>query len=100
MPIETPLSLRVINPGLTVPPGVQLPCYGPYYMPVGARSLRKFQPKVNMEIVHHMIMFGGRGQGRGNTPGNTHLCYQVARSPHAPVWRCGTARARPLHSLP
>ena len=76
MPVATPLSLKVVNPGMRVPPGIQLPCYGPYYMPAGAKSLRKFMPQVNMDIVHHMIMFGGKG-GRQNEPvGNTHRCYQ------------------------
>uniref|UniRef100_A0A7S2IJC8 Copper type II ascorbate-dependent monooxygenase C-terminal domain-containing protein n=1 Tax=Haptolina brevifila TaxID=156173 RepID=A0A7S2IJC8_9EUKA len=41
-------------------PGIQLVCFGPYFPPAGAQALRKMQPEVNMSIVHHMIMFGGR----------------------------------------
>ena len=71
------LSLDVVNPGLSISPGIHLPCYGPYVPPRGALALRKLMPKVNMEIVHHMIMFGGRGApSPGTRPGTTHLCYQ------------------------
>ena len=57
-----PMSLKVAATGGAIAPGVQLICFGPYYTPDGARSLVKFQPEVNMDIVHHMIMFGGRRQ--------------------------------------
>ena len=53
---EPSLSLKVQNPGLAVPPGIHLNCYGPYLAPVGAKSLRTFMPQVDMSIVHHMIM--------------------------------------------
>ena len=72
------LTLFPSNPGIAIPNGIHLPCYGPYMAPLNARSLRKLLPKVNMNIVHHMIMFGGRGGGvaPGAKPGTTHLCYQ------------------------
>ena len=44
-----------------VEPGVDLYCYGPVAVPVGARELHAFQPKVNMGIVHHLIITGGAG---------------------------------------
>ena len=71
------LSLFVANPNYSIPPGIQLPCYGPFIPPAGARSLRHLLPRVNMGIVHHMIMFGGKGQQPPWTrPGSSHLCYQ------------------------
>ena len=74
------LSLKVQNPGLAVPPGIHLNCYGPFFMPEGARALRTFLPDVDMSIVYHMIMFGGSGATGmrfGAKPGNSNLCYQV-----------------------
>lgn len=59
---EAELSLGVTNPRTQVTPGVRLLCYGPYYPPHAARSLHKFLPEVNMSIVHHMILFGGRAR--------------------------------------
>jgi hypothetical protein len=75
---EPTLSLQVQNPGLPVPPGVHLNCYGPFLAPAGAKSLRTFVPQVDMSIVHHMIMFGGRGAGvsQHTKPGQSHLCFQ------------------------
>jgi len=71
------LTLFVANPGTSVSPGIHLPCFGPFVAPVGARALRTFLPRVDMGIVHHMIMFGGRGAGvAAAKPGSTHLCYQ------------------------
>ena len=72
------LELKVQNPGLAVPPGVHLNCYGPFMAPEGAKSLRTFLPQVDMSIVHHMIMFGGKGEGvsRSQRPGNSHLCFR------------------------
>ena len=69
------LSLVVANPGKVISPGVHLPCYGPFIPPPGALSLNKMLPKVNMDIVHHMIMFGGRGRQAQVKPSDTHLCY-------------------------
>lgn len=48
-------------PRRPVEPGVDLHCYGPVAVPVGARELHAFQPKVNMGIVHHLIITGGAG---------------------------------------
>ena len=72
------LSLLVANPGISISPGIHLPCYGPFEPPVSsAGTLHKLLPNVNMEIVHHMILFGGRGvQPSSITPGPTHLCHQ------------------------
>ena len=79
MPVWDPtLSLKVHNPGLAVSPGIHLTCYGPFTPPEGARTLRTLLPQVDMSIVHHMIMFGGKGSQRGQQPGNSHLCYQVS----------------------
>ena len=72
---ENDLTLLVANPNLSIPPGIHLPCYGPFTPPAGALSLRKLLPKVNMGIVHHMIMFGGTGRYTSK-PGSTHMCYQ------------------------
>ena len=58
MPVEE------VPDSLAVPPGVQLNCYGPFKPPDGARALRSLLPKVNMAIVHHMIMFGGTAGGK------------------------------------
>ena len=55
-----PPSLLVANIGEAISPGVSLTCYGPYHIPTGAKSIRSLMPEVNLEIVHHMIMFGGR----------------------------------------
>lgn len=70
------LSLVVKNPNLVVAPGVQLQCYGPYTPPSAAKTLRTFMPEVDMDIVHHMIMFGGRGSQAGVRPGVTSSCYR------------------------
>ena len=78
MPWDPTLSLKVNNPGLAVSPGIHLTCYGPFIPPDGAQTLRTLLPQVDMKIVHHMIMFGGKGSQQGHQPGNSHLCYQVS----------------------
>ena len=65
------LTLRVAATGGPIEPGIQLLCFGPYLPPSGARSLRHLLPEVNMDIVHHMIMFGGRGSVRS---GSSQAC--------------------------
>ncbi len=62
---EKPLSANLFVPSVTLPPGIHLPCYGPFRPPAGARSLEGFLPVVNMSIVHHMILFGGAGTPYG-----------------------------------
>lgn len=74
-----PLSQKVHAPGVTLPPGIHLPCYGPFKPPAGARALTSFLPEVNMSVVHHMILFGGSGPGgRGCMSG--HIVYSWART--------------------
>lgn len=75
---EPTLWLRAQNPGLSVSPGVHLKCYGPFFPPPGAQTLRTFMPQVDIGIVHHMIMFAGRNAviSRTSKPGHTQLCYQ------------------------
>lgn len=84
------LSMKVASLGAPIPPGIQLLCYGPYHPPEGARSLRTMMPEVNMSIVHHMIMFGGRSgirYPRGSKPqlspslcNNGNIMYAWART--------------------
>ena len=50
-----------------MPPGVHLLCYGPFAVPGAARSLVRFQPSVNMEIVHHLILFAGSAKLAGHS---------------------------------
>ena len=84
------LTLKVANPGIAIANGVSMPCYGPYLPPSGARSLRKFMPQVNMAIVHHMILFGGRGAQGGSPPGSSPtLCGQVRTARIVFDWHCG-----------
>ena len=80
MPWDPTLSLKIHNPGLAVSPGIHLTCYGPFTPPDEARTLRTMLPQVDMSIVHHLIVFGGKGDQRGQQPGNSHLCYQVSIS--------------------
>jgi hypothetical protein len=89
--LSSSLNLKVKNPDLDVPNGIQLTCYGPFAVPSGARSLRTFMPQVDMSIVHHMIMFGGSGGGPGffSKPGVTNHCYRVR-----------SHRTRSSHCLP
>jgi hypothetical protein len=75
----SPLQVVAAAPGATYSPGVHLDCYGPFFPPDGARSLKSFLPEVNMSIVHHMIMFGGSGHTayRGQRPAlRNQLCNQ------------------------
>ena len=55
------MNLTVLNPGSLVSPGVHLLCYGPYAAPRDARALVRFQPDVNMALVHHLLMFASPG---------------------------------------
>jgi hypothetical protein len=50
------MNITVANAGSSVTPGVHLYCYGPYAAPADARSLLRFQPVVNMRLVHHLIL--------------------------------------------
>ena len=52
-------TLLVRNPNLPVEPGVRVTCYGPFFAPPHAKSVVKFQPEANMDIVHHIIVEGG-----------------------------------------
>jgi hypothetical protein len=51
--------------GFDVPPGVTYKCFGPWPLPPGPGSLQRFQPDVDMSIVHHMILFGGTSRFGG-----------------------------------
>ena len=73
------LELKVQNRGLAVPPGVHLNCYGRFMAPEGAKSLRTFLPQVDMSIVHHMIMFGGKGEGVSTQPKARQLASLLSR---------------------
>lgn len=68
------MNLTVANPGSSVVPGVQLICYGPYAAPPGARSLVRFQPVVNMALVHHLILFAGSTPVRRSGMVNSESC--------------------------
>ena len=72
------MELKVAAVGDAIPSGVHLTCFGPYVPPSGARSLRRLQPEVNMEIVHHMIMFAGKGSRSSRTlqRANSPMCNQ------------------------
>ena len=51
--MASPMQLRVAPPMSPVQPGVHLHCFGPLAVPEGSRALYRFQPEVNMDIVHH-----------------------------------------------
>jgi hypothetical protein len=68
------MNLTVANPGSHVAPGVSLICYGPYTAPPGARSLVRFQPVVNMDLVHHLILFAGSTPVRRTAVVNSESC--------------------------
>lgn len=75
------MNLTVLNPGSLVSPGVHLLCYGPYAAPRDARALVRFQPDVNMALVHHLIMFASPGaptSSRASCGGN--IIYAWART--------------------
>jgi len=71
------LNIMVQNPSTQVSAGVQLACYGPFYPPSNAKSLFQMLPVVDMNIVHHMIMFGGTAYSPFREPrANSDLCYR------------------------
>ena len=71
------LTSIVQNPSTAVSQGVQLICYGPFYVPSGARSLYQFLPIVDMGIVHHMILTGGSASLFSRAPtANSDSCYR------------------------
>ena len=71
------ITLTVQNPSTVVTSGIQLICYGPFMVPPGARSLHKMLPMVDMDIVHHMIMFGGDAiYGAAQPRANSDACYR------------------------
>ena len=75
------MNLTVTNPGSLVSPGVHLLCYGPYAAPRDARALVRFQPDVNMALVHHLIRFASPGaptSSRASCGGN--IIYAWART--------------------
>lgn len=71
------MNITVANAGSSVTPGVHLYCYGPYAAPADARSLLRFQPVVNMRLVHHLILYAGAGTppGQASLSRPSPACY-------------------------
>lgn len=45
----------------SVPPGPKYKCWGSLELPVKSGKLVRFLPEVDMQLVHHMILYGGHG---------------------------------------
>ena len=70
-------SLFVGAPAFSVPPGVTYKCFGAWKLPVDAGTLYRFQPEVDMSIVHHMILYGG---AHNRSTCGSHILYAWART--------------------
>ena len=73
---STDVTLKIGNTGRAIQNGVVYQCFGPFPLPA-ARKLYRFLPEVDMGILHHMIMYGGRA---GTPCGGGRIWYAWART--------------------
>ena len=72
-------SLLAAAPHFSIPPGVTYKCFGPWKLPIAHGKLRKFQPEVDMSVVHHMILYGATSN-RSYGCGASQILYAWART--------------------
>ncbi|KAL1496091.1 hypothetical protein AB1Y20_014717 [Prymnesium parvum] len=74
-PLESRMFVGAAD--FAVPPGATYECFGPWKVQERAAMLVRFQPVVNLEVVHHMILFG-KASGPSNC--RSDVIYSWART--------------------